>query len=98
MPNAYLDPPALSFDDDDSRNRGITARTALINLLHHAETLSDECFEFVSSCARFTRLSPKQQQALVDTWYQVELAVAFEAAQRTRKQRRRKSNEGENKR
>jgi hypothetical protein len=92
MANPHLDPPDLPFDEDD-RNRGITARQALINLLHHEESLSDETWNFVHSCAKFPRLSPKQEQALVSTWYQVELEMAFRVAQRNRR-RRRKSDEG----
>jgi hypothetical protein len=97
MPNPYLDLPGLPFDDvDDPRDqpRGITAREALIHLLNHQDALTDETWNFVRSCAKFTRLSPKQQEALVSTWFQVELSIAFEEAERSRK-RRRKSHEGE---
>jgi hypothetical protein len=97
MPNPYLDLPGLPFDTaDDPRDqpRGITGREALINLLNHAESLSDEVFEFVSSCSRFPRLSPKQQQALVETWYQTELAIAFQEARRKRTQRKRRKSDG----
>jgi hypothetical protein len=96
MSNQYLDPPD-PFDDEPREQRGITARQALINLLNNQDALSDECWNFVRSCAKFPRLSPKQQEALVSIWYQVELAIAFDAAERNRK-RRRKSNEGESSR
>ena len=64
------------FDDlpyDDVPDRGITGRQGIAKLLDNEARLSDEQFAFVSSCARFVRLSPRQEQALVDTWHRVEL-------------------------
>jgi hypothetical protein len=96
MPHPYLDLPGLPFDTaDDSRDqpRGLTAREALVLLLNNQDALTDETWNFVRSCAKFPRLSSKQQEALVSTWYQVELAIAFEKAEaeRNRSKRRKKS-------
>jgi hypothetical protein len=91
--NDYLDPPALPWNDDD-RDRGITAREALIRLLENESSLSQETFNFVHSCARFPRLSPKQQQALVETWRTVEVALIAQRAKRARLNRRRRQRNG----
>jgi hypothetical protein len=89
----YLNPPGLPRDDDD-RDRGITARQALVRLLENEEQLSQETFNFVHSCANFPRLSPKQQQALVETWLNVEVSIIARRAKRARLHRRRKERNG----
>jgi hypothetical protein len=89
----YLDLPALPWDDDD-RDRGITARQALVKLLENEEQLTQETFNFVHSCANFPRLSPKQQQALVETWLNVEVSIMARRAKRARLNRRRSERNG----
>jgi hypothetical protein len=94
----YLDPPDLPpYGDADDRDLGITARQALVRLLENEEQLSQETFNFVSSCANFPRLSPRQQQALIETWLNVELSIMARRAKRARLNRRRIERNGGNK-
>jgi hypothetical protein len=89
----YLDPPSLPWDDDD-RDRGITGYDALRKLLDHEELLSDQTFRFVDSCAGFPKLSPRQQQALINTWRSVEASILAKKARLKRNKRRRSNNGG----
>lgn len=76
-------------EEPDPEYRRLSGVDALRRLLRLEDELDDAEWNFVTGCARFRRLSEKQEECLISTLEHIEIRMKAEQAKRNRLRRKR---------